>query len=117
MYFLFFLRTVFYDFSDFICHEYEVCFFWTSEIFYFAATFKGSGIDFCQCFRRHFHLFSSVVWNDFRDVFTLPLFRIKFFIDQCYRSEEHTSELQSRQYLVCRLLLEKKKNTKETCTT
>src|SRR5258707_3122315 len=28
------------------------------------------------------------------------------------RSEEHTSELQSRQYLVCRLLLEKKKNNK-----
>src|SRR3712207_6856333 len=28
-----------------------------------------------------------------------------------FRSEEHTSELQSRQYLVCRLLLEKKKNT------
>src|SRR3712207_8361050 len=27
------------------------------------------------------------------------------------RSEEHTSELQSRQYFVCRLLLEKKKNT------
>src|SRR5947209_12537155 len=31
------------------------------------------------------------------------------------RSEEHTSELQSRQYLVCRLLLEKKKkNNKKT---
>src|ERR1035437_10519262 len=29
-----------------------------------------------------------------------------------YRSEEHTSELQSRQYLVCRLLLEKKKKEK-----
>src|SRR3712207_7996446 len=28
---------------------------------------------------------------------------------QGFRSEEHTSELQSRQYLVCRLLLEKKK--------
>src|SRR3712207_8034618 len=28
-----------------------------------------------------------------------------------HRSEEHTSELQSRQYLVCRLLLEKKKTT------
>src|SRR3712207_8890827 len=27
----------------------------------------------------------------------------------CLRSEEHTSELQSRQYLVCRLLLEKNK--------
>src|SRR3712207_7290931 len=30
--------------------------------------------------------------------------------EQSERSEEHTSELQSRQYLVCRLLLEKKKN-------
>src|SRR5947209_16105048 len=30
--------------------------------------------------------------------------------DRPRRSEEHTSELQSRQYLVCRLLLEKKKN-------
>src|SRR5215203_6999626 len=29
-----------------------------------------------------------------------------------YRSEEHTSELQSRQYLVCRLLLEKKQKNK-----
>src|SRR3712207_8207753 len=29
------------------------------------------------------------------------------------RSEEHTSELQSRQYLVCRLLLEKKKDNKQ----
>src|SRR2546422_7059096 len=30
--------------------------------------------------------------------------------DQGWRSEEHTSELQSRLHLVCRLLLEKKKN-------
>src|SRR3712207_7346478 len=30
------------------------------------------------------------------------------------RSEEHTSELQSRQYLVCRLLLEKKKTSKHS---
>src|SRR5258707_5099256 len=30
------------------------------------------------------------------------------------RSEEHTSELQSRQYLVCRLLLEKKKKQRTT---
>src|SRR3712207_6899963 len=35
---------------------------------------------------------------------TRPRPRLKFL-----RSEEHTSELQSRQYLVCRLLLEKKK--------
>src|SRR3712207_7672990 len=31
-------------------------------------------------------------------------------LERVRRSEEHTSELQSRQYLVCRLLLEKKKN-------
>src|SRR2546427_9503784 len=31
------------------------------------------------------------------------------------RSEEHTSELQSQSNLVCRLLLEKKKNTKKKC--
>src|SRR3712207_7382622 len=30
-----------------------------------------------------------------------------------WRSEEHTSELQSRQYLVCRLLLEKKNNKRK----
>src|SRR5258707_1662893 len=34
--------------------------------------------------------------------------------DRLGRSEEHTSELQSRQYLVCRLLLEKKKKKKTT---
>src|SRR3712207_7855580 len=46
-----------------------------------------------------------------------------FHIDRCIfrannltplRSEEHTSELQSRQYLVCRLLLEKKNNVSPT---
>src|SRR3712207_7878762 len=36
-------------------------------------------------------------------------------LEDLARSEEHTSELQSRQYLVCRLLLEKKKKHK-TCT-
>src|SRR3712207_8612812 len=37
--------------------------------------------------------------------------------DRGIRSEEHTSELQSRQYLVCRLLLEKKKTRILTQTT
>src|SRR5438445_4834737 len=40
-----------------------------------------------------------------------PAFRQLSAVEQ--RSEEHTSELQSRQYLVCRLLLEKKKNKKK----
>src|SRR3712207_7988584 len=44
----------------------------------------------------------------------LNLFEVdgyRVIVDYCHnaRSEEHTSELQSRQYLVCRLLLEKKK--------
>src|SRR5438270_3942432 len=34
----------------------------------------------------------------------------------CFRSEEHTSELQSQSNLVCRLLLEKKKKNKRTIT-
>src|SRR5947209_16850908 len=38
--------------------------------------------------------------------------RICPILRQQMRSEEHTSELQSRQYLVCRLLLEKKKNAR-----
>src|SRR3989441_6365988 len=37
---------------------------------------------------------------------------VHVFIHGGYRSEEHTSELQSLAYLVCRLLLEKKKNNK-----
>src|SRR5258707_8696127 len=37
------------------------------------------------------------------------VYRIKDIKIEEERSEEHTSELQSRQYLVCRLLLEKKK--------
>src|SRR3712207_8009206 len=36
--------------------------------------------------------------------------------DMVERSEEHTFELQSRQYLVCRLLLEKKKNKSLLCS-
>src|SRR5690606_40126713 len=42
-------------------------------------------------------------------------FRVATRVTQCresFRSEEHTSELQSRENLVCRLLLEKKKNKK-----
>src|SRR3712207_8578875 len=43
----------------------------------------------------------------------LPSHHVSSSSQSC-RSEEHTSELQSRQYLVCRLLLEKKKNNDNT---
>src|SRR3712207_7536035 len=39
----------------------------------------------------------------------MPNFSGEGLVSRLARSEEHTSELQSRQYLVCRLLLEKKK--------
>src|SRR3712207_8636608 len=45
----------------------------------------------------------------FDDTFVTPLYALAVNFPLVERSEEHTSELQSRQYLVCRLLLEKKK--------
>src|SRR5258707_11147746 len=46
---------------------------------------------------------SAMVWSEAIQV---------ILVTHAKRSEEHTSELQSRQYLVCRLLLEKKKKNK-----
>src|SRR5258707_2465036 len=43
-------------------------------------------------------------------VFVYPSSVAAYGLPDLARSEEHTSELQSRQYLVCRLLLEKKNN-------
>src|SRR3712207_6975271 len=45
----------------------------------------------------------------FRERYNLTVLAINRHGVALLRSEEHTSELQSRQYLVCRLLLEKKK--------
>src|SRR5690625_7067944 len=42
---------------------------------------------------------------------------LKRVVQEAERSEEHTSELQSRGHLVCRLLLEKKKEDSETLAT
>src|SRR3712207_8767908 len=47
-----------------------------------------------------------------REVFRRNVLAWKLVLQCAHRSEEHTSELQSRQYLVCRLLLEKKKKRK-----
>ena len=44
---------------------------------------------------------------------TLGLVLLEAMAAGCHRSEEHTSELQSPCNLVCRLLLEKKKKTKQ----
>src|SRR3712207_7348070 len=73
---------------------------------------KGSLLD------RRVNFAAAIFKNDYQDQQVTsqvpaqpPAVGIASFVD---RSEEHTSELQSRQYLVCRLLLEKKKNTSST---
>src|SRR3712207_8438264 len=53
-------------------------------------------------------------YRDRARVAIAALERLKASKEGQTRSEEHTSELQSRQYLVCRLLLEKKKNEPST---
>jgi len=60
----------------------------------------------------------SCVFGEYKDIFGIPgkgahSYR---FLGIAIRSEEHTSELQSLAYLVCRLLLEKNKRHKETRT-
>src|SRR5437870_11743521 len=52
--------------------------------------------------------------NHFHLVLETPLANLVAGMKWFLRSEEHTSELQSRGHLVCRLLLEKKKNTDYT---
>src|SRR5438067_9941226 len=54
--------------------------------------------------------FRSCMEREFSEVSKVSSKAKPFFIHHSHRSEEHTSELQSRFDLVCRLLLEKKKH-------
>src|SRR3712207_7954687 len=63
-----------------------------------------SGADALMLVQRHADAVAASADGDARIAFARFHSR-----SQRMRSEEHTSELQSRQYLVCRLLLEKKK--------
>src|SRR3712207_8070679 len=64
---------------------------------------RRSAISAHDAFRRH-------RWACRALLSASPQFDYMEGLLACLRSEEHTSELQSRQYLVCRLLLEKKQN-------
>src|SRR5947209_14873764 len=74
----------------------------------FRSTFK-IGITWQGNPRYRLDRHRSIPLTEFAPLAALP--NVQLF---SLRSEEHTSELQSRQYLVCRLLLEKKKNKKTT---
>src|SRR3712207_8771524 len=74
-----------------------------STLFPYTTLFRSKSANRSPCIARRSRIFSSVKslgWS-------CPA-RTSSHRSGALRSEEHTSELQSRQYLVCRLLLEKK---------
>src|SRR3712207_7368894 len=79
-----------------------------STLFPYTTLFRsGVESDTQSGFRNHGKVVGTITNGDsLRQVY---LFHLRDQLEQLgLRSEEHTSELQSRQYLVCRLLLEKK---------
>src|SRR3712207_8742131 len=81
-----------------------------STLFPYTTLFRSRGMSFPESYA----FFDAWVVDALRtlgiDAWYAPLNDITSSSGKI-RSEEHTSELQSRQYLVCRLLLEKKKKT------
>src|SRR5690349_23576396 len=79
-----------------------------STLFPYTTLFRSN----CKCFTNPSSLIFTAknvrATNEVKTVFCL---KTVFFL----RSEEHTSELQSRRDLVCRLLLEKKKKKEDHC--
>src|SRR5690554_7748634 len=70
--------------------------------------------NFHEFYRNEFSIFDSIIKvND--TIYMRPI-TVEPKIILHDRSEEHTSELQSRPHLVCRLLLEKKKNNQNINT-
>src|SRR3712207_7797212 len=76
-----------------------------TTLFRSEATKGGRGISGTPRVYLHARADREEVWRAARERLEEGGFEVE------PRSEEHTSELQSRQYLVCRLLLEKKKKT------
>src|SRR5690625_6657970 len=77
-------------------------------------TWKGAndaGLDFKSVDHVVPHQVSMVYTRNFSKITGVEMERIQVSFPD-WRSEEHTSELQSRGHLVCRLLLEKKKRHK-----
>src|SRR3712207_7459374 len=76
---------------------------------------RSTLFPYTTLFRSPYHSFSILGLSHVNSFFSFPSVCIIFVDDnflgiEYSRSEEHTSELQSRQYLVCRLLLEKNKS-------
>src|SRR3712207_7410514 len=101
-----------------MCSDYNIFFFFndtaTTEIYTLSLH------DALPIFRQRWRKLLEVPFVFREGPFPLLVRAVRLVVvrrieaDEQVRSEEHTSELQSRQYLVCRLLLEKK--TQTTCT-
>src|SRR3712207_7732309 len=87
-----------------------------STLFPYTTLFRSIGVSGSGKSRYLASLYTNLISNGFPATLIDPhgdlaaLVLHTLIARGYFRSEEHTSELQSRQYLVCRLLLEKKKN-------
>src|SRR5260221_13981554 len=102
------------------CHAYSlrafICFMTSLSRFLFFFFFNDTATTEIYTLSLHDALPISVRKPRCNTRWSRPRPSTTFFPCAC-RSEEHTSELQSHSDLVCRLLLEKKKNTRSTnCT-
>src|SRR3712207_7476171 len=78
-----------------------------STLFPYTTLFRSYSISICSNSRVRKMKLPGVI--SLRKLLPICAMPNGGFLRELVRSEEHTSELQSRQYLVCRLLLEKKK--------
>src|SRR3712207_8443233 len=79
-----------------------------STLFPYTTLFRSAGA-LAAAFVRSPHAHARIVDVDVDAALDVEGLVAIYTYEDLTRSEEHTSELQSRQYLVCRLLLEKKK--------
>src|SRR3712207_7696487 len=83
-----------------------------STLFPYTTLFRSFAFASCQQYEHgYFTAYRRMAEEDLDLVVHLGDYIYEYGPGEDVRSEEHTSELQSRQYLVCRLLLEKKKIT------
>src|SRR5947209_15597149 len=81
-----------------------------STLFPYTTLFRSSDHEKAvNCSRSRRRARGEFAFRVVKRLWGFTMVRYRGLLKNTVRSEEHTSELQSRQYLVCRLLLEKKK--------